>query len=71
MESPFLLPDEVDTIARSSDDTRMRQEKKGRFPKRIKIAAKKIAYRKSEIEEWARDPEAWRARNAVAAGAEA
>jgi hypothetical protein len=62
--SPFLLPDEVDTIALICDMTRMRQEKLGRFPKRIKLANRKVAYRRTDIEEWSRDPEGWRDRAA-------
>ena len=62
---PFVLPDEADKISLVSDLTRRRQEKLGRFPERIKLANRKIAYRRSEIEEWSRDPEGWRAaRNA-------
>ena len=49
----FLLPAEVDAITRSSDLTCSRLEKRGRFPPRIKIANRKIAWRKSDIEAWA------------------
>jgi prophage regulatory protein len=55
----FLLPAEVDEITRISDLTRWRLEKRGRFPRRIKIANRKIAWRKSDIEAWARDPGGW------------
>jgi predicted DNA-binding transcriptional regulator AlpA len=66
--SPFLLPpDEVEQKTLLCDLTRMRQEKLGRFPKRVKIASRRIAYRGAEIEDWLRDPEAWRQRNASGA----
>ena len=62
--SPFVLPDEADKISLLCDLTRRRQEKLGRFPERIKLANRKIAYRRRDIEEWSRDPESWRIRNA-------
>lgn len=62
-ESPFLSPSEVTVISRISAVTRWRQEKLGHFPKRIKLTSRKIAYRRSDIEEWSRDPEAWRSRH--------
>src|SRR6266550_2099325 len=66
LESPFFLPREVDEISRLSDVTRWRREKAGRFPRRVKLSARKVAYRKSEIEDWRRDPEGWAKRNAIA-----
>ena len=63
IESPFLLPSEVDKISRLSDLTRWRLEKSGRFPKRIRIAGRKVAWRKSEIEAWVADPEGWAGRH--------
>jgi predicted DNA-binding transcriptional regulator AlpA len=65
-ESPFLLPQAVDEISRLSRVTRWRREKAGLFPRRIKISARKIAYRKSEIEDWQRDPEGWQTRQVAA-----
>jgi predicted DNA-binding transcriptional regulator AlpA len=65
--SPFLLPPEVEEISLLSDVTRWRHEKLGQFPRRIKITNKKIVYRKSDIDDWARDPEGWRERNACTA----
>jgi predicted DNA-binding transcriptional regulator AlpA len=62
--SPFVLPREADEICLISDITRWRQEKRGLFPKRIKLDGKKVAWRRIDIEEWAADPEGWRARNA-------
>jgi predicted DNA-binding transcriptional regulator AlpA len=63
IESPFLLPSEVDKISRLSGLTRWRLEKSCRFPKRIKIAGRKVAWRKTEIEAWAADPEGWAGRH--------
>jgi prophage regulatory protein len=63
MPSPFLLPNEVDHISCISDVTRWRLEKSGRFPKRIRIANRKIAWRKTDIEAWAADPEGWAKRH--------
>jgi prophage regulatory protein len=63
IESPFLLLPEVDKISRLSDLTRWRLEKSGRFPKRIRIAGRKVAWRKSEIEAWVADPEGWARRH--------
>ena len=60
----FLLPREVEEITRLSDLTRSRLEKRGKFPPRIKIGNRKIAWRKVDIEEWSRDPEAWAQRHA-------
>ncbi|WP_445488624.1 helix-turn-helix transcriptional regulator [Rhodopseudomonas sp. RCAM05734] len=60
-QSPFFLPDEVDKRTLTSDTTRWRREKIGRFPRRIKIGARKVAYRRSEILAWENDPEGWRA----------
>jgi predicted DNA-binding transcriptional regulator AlpA len=66
-EAVFLLPIEVDTISQLSAVTRWRREKAGQFPRRVKLSARKIAYRKSEIEDWQRDPEGWAQRNRAAA----
>lgn len=63
--SPFLLPSEVDEISLLCDVTRWRHEALGQFPKRIRITNRKIVYRKSDIDDWAADPEGWRARNAL------
>ena len=62
-ETPFLLPSEVDKISRVTDMTRMRLEKSGRFPKRIKIGCRKIAWKKADIEAWVADPEGWAKRH--------
>lgn len=59
VESPFLLSSEVTAISRMGDVTRGRLERDKRFPERIKIGLRKVAYRRCEIEDWARDPAAW------------
>lgn len=56
---PFLLPDEVDHISTMCDLTRARLERNGKFPRRVRIGNRKIAYRRSEIERWVADPEGW------------
>jgi hypothetical protein len=65
-DSEFLLPVDVDRISLLSPVTRWRREKAGLFPRRVKLSARKIAYRKAEIEAWAVDPEGWAKRNAPA-----
>jgi predicted DNA-binding transcriptional regulator AlpA len=66
MESPFFLQSEVTKISRISNLTRVRLESRGLFPKRVKIGARKVAWRKAEISEWLADPEAWVRRNQAA-----
>lgn len=65
-ESPFLLPHEVDRISQLSSVTRWRREKLGKFPKRIKLSARKIAYDRAAVLDWSKDPEGWAQRNAGA-----
>jgi prophage regulatory protein len=57
--SPFLLPDEVYAITRMCDLTLSRMEKRGRFPKRVRIGNRKIAWRRADIDLWVADPEGW------------
>lgn len=70
IESPFLLPAELDAITRTSNMTRVRMEKRGLFPKRVTIGARKKAWRKTDVEEWLKDPSAWAQRNAAGGGAQ-
>jgi predicted DNA-binding transcriptional regulator AlpA len=70
-ESPFLLPEEVSARTLTSDTTRWRREKEGLFPRRVKLSARKIAYRRSDIQDWERDPEGWAERNRQAGPKEA
>ena len=37
-----------------------RMEKAGRFPRRIKIGATRVAWRRDQVEAWLADPENWR-----------
>lgn len=67
-EIHFLLTKEVTALTRMSDLTRSRLEKRGKFPKRIKIGSRKVAWRRSDIEDWARDPEGWAGRQQMAGG---
>ncbi len=62
-ESPFLLPEEVQARTHTSEATRYRREKEGLFPKRVKLSARKVAYRRADILDWERDPEGWTERN--------
>jgi predicted DNA-binding transcriptional regulator AlpA len=60
----LLLPDEVYAIAHLGATTVWRLERDNRFPRRIKIASRKVAWRKADVLEWARDPVEW-CRNAA------
>jgi predicted DNA-binding transcriptional regulator AlpA len=68
--SPFVLPDEADAITHTHDVTRRRMEKRGLFPRRVRIGSRKVAYRRNEFEQWCADPEGWRQRHAVDGGAQ-
>jgi prophage regulatory protein len=57
--SPFMLPAEVEKIIPFGDLTRSRMEKRGLFPKRIRVTPRRIAWRRTEIETWVNDPEGW------------
>jgi predicted DNA-binding transcriptional regulator AlpA len=59
IESPFIFPIEVEQVIPLADLTRRRMERRGLFPKRIRVSPKRIAWRRSEIEAWVRDPEGW------------
>ena len=65
---PFIETSAVDDLSHLSDLTRRRLEKRQRFPKRIKLSTRRSVYRRSEIEDWLRDPEAWRPAGVVAEG---
>jgi predicted DNA-binding transcriptional regulator AlpA len=55
----FLLPSEVQEITRLRDPTLRRMEKRGLFPVRIRIAPRRIAWRRVDVLDWCRDPEGW------------
>lgn len=40
--------------------------KKGQFPKPVKIGGRAIAWRISDLDQWAADPQAWQEQNGVA-----
>jgi prophage regulatory protein len=67
MESAFLLDAEVEALTTLSDLTRRRQEAAGKFPRRIELAARKIGWRRADVEAWLADPRGWAARSALAA----
>jgi len=58
-EPGFLFSAEVRRLTRLSESTLLREERLGRFPARVKISSKRVAYHANLIAEWLRDPEAW------------
>jgi predicted DNA-binding transcriptional regulator AlpA len=60
LPSPLVFRPEAVQRSTLSSVTLWRWEKIGKFPKPIKISARRIAYRREEFEAWLRDPEAWR-----------
>ena len=65
--TPFIFADEIDAITQIHDVTRKRMERRGLFPRRIHIAPRRIAWRRSEIEAWAADPEGYQTYKSQAA----
>jgi prophage regulatory protein len=64
----LLLLDEVTARVRLSDTTLWRLEKVHRFPKRVKIGFKRVAWRAGEIDAWiAIGADAWAASHKAAA----
>ncbi|MCK1533164.1 MULTISPECIES: AlpA family phage regulatory protein [unclassified Bradyrhizobium] len=57
----FFLIHELTERLPFSTVTMWRMERRGRFPKRVRISPGKVAWRKSDIEAWETDPEGWRA----------
>ena len=47
--APFLFPREVEAYLRVSETTIWRQERLGKFPRRVHLAPKRIAWRTPEI----------------------
>jgi prophage regulatory protein len=64
----FLLSTEVEKITRSRDPTRKRMERRGLFPARIRIAPRRVGWRRTDIEAWVADPEGWPRRHATNGG---
>lgn len=58
-QSPWLFESELSTYHPVSGSTRRRQEAIGRFPRRIHIGTKVVAWRRADVEAWLADPEAW------------
>jgi len=64
MTHDLLLAPEVEKITRLSGTTLWRLEREGKFPKRVKIGLKRVAWSAQEINTWlsarmaARSPEA-------------
>jgi prophage regulatory protein len=58
-KSVIVTSREADEIVPFSSTTRWRQEKRGRFPRRFRISARKIGYHRAEIDEWLQDPQGW------------
>jgi len=66
----LVLEDVVESkYHRVSKPTRWRQEREGLFPQRVKIGKRRVAWRTSELDEWAADPAAWAAKHANKAAA--
>jgi prophage regulatory protein len=57
--SPIVVEPEISEITPFSKTTRWREEKRGRFPRRFQISKRKIGYRRTDVEEWLRDPAGW------------
>jgi predicted DNA-binding transcriptional regulator AlpA len=51
-ERPLLVLDEVIELTRLSDKTLLREERAGRFPKRRKISAKRVAWPTADVYAW-------------------
>lgn len=59
----FILKNEIANYHPMSDVARWRMEKQGRFPKRVKVGLKKVAWNRAAVVEWQQDPEAWIKKN--------
>ncbi|MEW8070697.1 MAG: helix-turn-helix domain-containing protein [Candidatus Thiodiazotropha sp.] len=60
----FYTERETMAIANVSRNSLIRWNKKGIFPSRIKIGVHSIRYKKSEVDEWLVNPQAWVERHA-------
>jgi len=65
----FLFPCDLDRLTGLAVSTRERLEQRGRFPRRIYISPRRIAWRRADIEAWAADPEGWGKQHAAGGGA--
>lgn len=62
--------DTIENYHPFSDVQRWRQEKRGRFPKRVKIGLRRVAWHRAEVLEWQADPQAWAAAHATEAASD-
>lgn len=67
--SPWLFEEELATLHPVSGSTRRRQEAEGKFPRRIHLGTKVIAWRRTDVEAWIADPEGWAAAHKLKAEA--
>jgi predicted DNA-binding transcriptional regulator AlpA len=58
----WLTLDEIKEIHPVNDQARRRAEAAGYFPRRVMLSAHIPAWRRSEIEDWLRDPHSWQAK---------
>ena len=56
----LILRPDLKKLVPLSDTTIWREERRGRFPRRIAISPKRVAWRRREIERWLADREAAR-----------
>ena len=66
--SPFILEPEILETVQFSPVTLYREEKAGRFPRKVKLSPRKNAWLRADFEAWSKDPEGWRARHAPQQG---
>jgi predicted DNA-binding transcriptional regulator AlpA len=69
LNPPFMRRDEVSRLHPVTDRARTRAEAVGLFPKRISLAPKISAWRRSEVNEWLNDPAGWAERHRSASAA--
>jgi predicted DNA-binding transcriptional regulator AlpA len=68
-EAFFLFHDDLDVLTGLAVSTRDRLEQRGRFPRRVHIAPRRVGWRKSDVEAWAKDPENYSQQTTVGGGA--
>ncbi|WP_442869705.1 helix-turn-helix transcriptional regulator [Bradyrhizobium sp. CCBAU 65884] len=56
----FVSNAEAEARSTLSSVTIWRRSKAGTFPKRVKITARRVGYRRAEFEAWLVDPQNWR-----------
>jgi predicted DNA-binding transcriptional regulator AlpA len=58
-DNPWMRRDEVSKLHPVGDRTRATAEELGMFPRRIPLAPKISAWRRTEVNEWLADPVEW------------